>query len=134
MSVYAELSMSTRTKKPAGSARSRILRRLSTAVALSTSNPSCVSFSETLRSMPESATAWTTARYSRVAASARSRSVTLSPSRSSVTVMPRASIARAASIASTTVSPAMNRRAKLVGRRMPYFEASFLRTPFCASR
>ena len=42
-----------RTKKPAGSARSRILRRLSTALALSTSSPSCVSFSEMLRSMPD---------------------------------------------------------------------------------
>ena len=45
--------MSMRTKNPAGSARSRILRRLSTALALSTSSPSCVSFSEMLRSMPD---------------------------------------------------------------------------------
>src|SRR5579864_7766023 len=43
-SVYCESSMSTRTKNPAGSARSRIRRRLSTAVALSTSSPSGVGF------------------------------------------------------------------------------------------
>ena len=40
-------------RNPAGSARSRILRRLSTALALSTSRPSCVSFSEMLRPMPD---------------------------------------------------------------------------------
>ena len=53
-SVYFELSMSMRTKKPAGSASSRIFRRLSTALARSTSSPSCVSFSEMLRSTPAS--------------------------------------------------------------------------------
>ena len=50
--MYGEFSMSMRTKNPAGSARSRILRRLSIALALSTSRPSCVSLSEMLRPMP----------------------------------------------------------------------------------
>src|SRR5581483_4222326 len=61
-----------------------------------------------------------------------SRFVTLSPSRSSVSVMLRVSTTRAASIASCTVSPAMKRRAKLVGRRMPYRDASFFSVRLCA--
>ena len=47
----------------------------------------------------------------------------------------RASTARAASIASSaTVSPAMNRRAKLAGLRMPYRDASFFRAGLRARR
>ena len=46
----------------AGPARSRILRRLSIVLALSTSSPSCVSFSEMLRSRPDSTIASITAR------------------------------------------------------------------------
>ena len=52
-SVYGEFSMSMRTKNPFASAGSRMRRMLSTAVARSTSSPSCVSLSEMLRSMPE---------------------------------------------------------------------------------
>src|SRR5205814_212830 len=44
--------MSIRTKNPAGSARSRILRTLSMAVAVSTSSPSWVSLSDTFRDGP----------------------------------------------------------------------------------
>ena len=80
--------MSMRTKNPATSARSRILRKLSTAVALSTSSPSCVSFSEMNRSIPEAIIASITSRYSRVATVAESRLVTLSPRRSSVRCRP----------------------------------------------
>jgi hypothetical protein len=53
------------------------------------------------------------ARYARVAASASAIVVTLSPRRSSVCIMPLASMVRAAAIASSIVSPAMKRRAKL---------------------
>ena len=52
---------------------------LSTAVARSTSSPSCVSFSEMLRSMPDCTMASMMRTYSCVAASASSKLATLSP-------------------------------------------------------
>jgi hypothetical protein len=52
-SVYGEFSMSMRTKNPLASAGSKMRRMLSTAVARSTSRPSCVSFSEMFRSTPD---------------------------------------------------------------------------------
>src|SRR2546428_239466 len=69
-SVYGEFSMSIQTKNPAGSARFRIFRRLSMALALSTSSPSYVSLRERLRPMPDAMTASMMRRYSRVDASA----------------------------------------------------------------
>jgi hypothetical protein len=51
--------------------------------------------------------------------SASAIDVTLSPRKSSVTISPAVWMTRAASIASSTVSPAMNRRANPPPRRMP---------------
>ena len=58
-------------------------------------------------------------RAAAVAESASAMFATLSPRRSSVSIMPFASMARAAAIASSISSPAMNRRAKLFGLRIP---------------
>ena len=71
--------MSIRTKNPWRSAGSRIRRMLSTAVARSTSRPSCVSFNEMLRSMPERTMASMMRMYSSAAAWASSKLATLSP-------------------------------------------------------
>ena len=58
-----------------------------------------------------------------MAASASSSVVMLSPSWSRVSSIPLAWIAFAASMASSALSPAMKRRAKLVGVAMPMREA-----------
>ena len=73
--------------------------------------------------MPEATIRSMSVRYCRVAKSASAIVATLSPSMSSVCSRPPASMARAASTASSTVSPAMKRRAKLCGRRIAYRDA-----------
>jgi hypothetical protein len=71
--------MSMRTKKSRAAAASRMRRRLSTQVARSIVSPSCVSFSDTLRSIPDAAIASRMATQARVAASAAAIDATLSP-------------------------------------------------------
>ena len=92
---------------------------MSTQVARSIVNPSCVSLSDTFLPIPAATMRSKVARYARVAASASGIVATLSPSRSRVCIRPLASMFLAATIASSIVSPAMNRRAKLFGLDAP---------------
>ena len=101
-------------------------RRLSTQVARSTSTPSWVSFSEMFRSMPDATITSMSRTYSRVAAvgfvDRRHAFAEIVERQQQPALLQR----RAARMASSTVSPAMNRRAKLSGVAMPYFDASRL--------
>ena len=120
-SVYGEFSMSMRTKNPAGSARSRIFRRLSTAHRLVDVEAELRQLQRQMpRPMPDFAMASMTARYARVAdvgfvevrhALAEKIERVQSSRAPRRRAQPRSPRRR--------VSPAMNRRAKLCGRRMP---------------
>ena len=85
-SVYAELSMSIRTKKSPGVAASSTRRRLSMHVARSMSRPSCVSFSEIVAADAGALDLADRSRRRRAwRRAASSTNDTLSPSKSSVT-------------------------------------------------
>ena len=107
---------------------------LSTAVARSTSSPSCVSFSEMLRSMPDATIA---SMICDVVGRRRRRGRGARDAFAEVVERQEQALAgqvlRRTSIASSIDSPAMKRRAKPDPGAIPYFEASRCSVGICAS-
>ena len=112
--------MSTRTKKSCVVAASRTRRRLSTDVARSTVSPSWVSFKRDVAADAGAGDRLDDRRGTRASPGRPppSRRRSRRDSRASASCR-AASTSRAAAIASSTVSPAMNRRAKLSGLSHP---------------
>ena len=118
--MNGEFSMSIRTKKSCVRPASSIRRRLSTQVARSTVSPSCVSLSEMLRPMPERDDLVDDGqvrpgRGIRL----RHRCDAFAEIVERLRHAGRFDGARPRRWLLPTVSPAMNRRAKLPGRRIP---------------
>src|ERR1700694_598958 len=108
-SVQLESSMSMRTKLRPDRAAAAMVATLSRQKPSSTLRPSSVSLIETFELRPRSWMAAKTRKYSSTAASALSRSLTSSPSRSMVAIAPCRLSSATTHKASSRVAPATQR-------------------------